>query len=139
MKYLRPYLLFMLLFLASFSLVAGCGGGGPDVTVGPGGISQGDALDGLMARTQQALSRVNSVESAQRANQDLVRINQDYDDLLYHMTKLNPEGRREMSKKAAGALPGLQDMADQIHGMPALDDILGETLDEMVEKLVLVQ
>lgn len=134
MKYLRPSLLSMLLVLVSMFLLVGCGGG-PDVTIGPGGISQGDALDGLLARTQQAMSRVNSTDSAIKANKDLVRINQDFDDLLFHMQKLSFDGRREMSKKANRALPELQGMADQIHNMPALDEIMGGTLDEMVEKL----
>ena len=138
MKTLRPSLLILLLVLVSVLPLTGCAPG-PDLTVGPGGISQGAALDGLLARTQRAMAQVNSVDSAKKANEDLIRINEDYDDLLFHMQKLEFNGRIAMAKKSMSALPEMQRMVAQIHEMPALDDILGETLDLMVEKLGMVR
>jgi len=121
-------------FLLAALFLAGCGGGNsPNMELG--GINTGDMLDGLLARTYRALGSVNSMQSAEAAVPQLQAINDDFDDLIYHIPKLSDDGRTEMSKKAKRAMPEIQDMARRINDMQGLSDILGPSLDTMVDKL----
>ncbi len=121
---------FLLLIIA----VAGCGGGNsPEMELG--GINTGDVLDGLLARTFRALGGINSMQSAEAAAPLLEAINDDYDDLIYHIPGLSEKGRENMSKKARKALPEIQDMAQRINDTPGLSAILGPSMDAMVEKI----
>jgi len=103
--------------------------------VGGAGINMGEALAGIIARTQQVMSKVSDLSSAEQAQPDLHRISQDYDDLLFHRTRLSEQGRFELTKQARQFLPQMQDMADRIHEVPVLYDILGQDLDDIAEKL----
>lgn len=117
--------------------LVGCGGGNsPDMELG--GINTGDMLDGLLARTMRALDTVNSMDSAKAAVPVLEAINDDYDDLIYHVPKLSEKGRSDLSKKAKQALPQIQDTASRINDMPGLSDILGPSMNSMVEKIGLL-
>ena len=121
-------------FLLAALFLAGCGGGNsPEMELG--GINTGDFLDGLLARTFRALGSINSMESAEAAAPVLKAINDDYDDLIYHIPKLSVKGRENMSKKARNALPEIQDMARRINDTPGLSSILGPEMDTMVEKI----
>jgi hypothetical protein len=138
-KILRPSALVVLLVMSiSLFSLPGCGGG-PDPSMELGGINTGEVLDGLLARTQRAMSLVNGVDGAKKANAELLRVNEDYDDLLFHLPKLSDEGRAALAKKSSRALPEMRALASRIHEMPALDDILGVTLDQMVAKLEMVR
>ena len=121
-------------FLLAVLFLAGCGGGNSQ-NMELGGINTGDMLDGLLARTYRALGSVNSMQSAEAAAPQLKAINDDFDDLIYHVPKLSEDGRAEMSKKAKKALPEIQDMARRINDMQGLSDILGPSMDAMVDKL----
>lgn len=124
--------------LALLSAVAGCGGSSNSQDMELGGINTGDMLDGLLARTFRALQSVNSMETAQAAVPTLDAINDDFDDLIYHIPKLSEKGRAEMSGKAKKALPEIQDMARRINDIPGLSDILGPSMNTMVEKITLL-
>lgn len=125
------------IFLLVVFILAGCGGGNsPNMELG--GINTGDMLDGLLARTFRALGSVDSMQSAEAAVPQLTAINDDFDDLIYHVPKMSEEGRSELSKKAKKALPEIQDMAQRINDMPGLNNILGPSMNAMVEKLGLL-
>ena len=115
--------------------LAGCGGGGNSPNMELGGINTGDMLDGLLDRTFRTLGSVNSIETAEAAVPQLKAINDDFDDLIYHIPKLSPEGRNEMSNKARKAFPEINDMASRINEMGSLGKILGPEMDAMVEKV----
>jgi hypothetical protein len=121
-------------FLLAALCLAGCGGGNsPEMELG--GINTGDYLDGLLSRTHRTLSSINSMESAEAAVPLLKAINDDYDDLIYHLPKLSEKGRDDMSKKARKALPEIQNMAQRIKDTPGLSAILGPSMDAMVDKI----
>ncbi len=130
------------IFLIALALVLGLGlvgcGGGNSPNLELGGINTGDMLDGLLARTFRALGSVNSMQAAEAAVPQLKTINDDFDDLIYHIPKLSDEGRSELSNKAKKAMPEIQDMARRINDMPGLSDILGSEMNSMVEKLGLL-
>jgi len=133
LSHVIPAAVLLLLILS----VAGCGGGNsPEMELG--GINTGDYLDGLLSRTFRALNSINSMESAEAAVPQLKAINDDYDDLIYHLPKLSDKGRADMSKKARKALPEIQDMARRINDTPGLSGILGPSMDSMVEKIGLL-
>lgn len=117
---------------------AGCGGGGNSQEMELGGINTGDMLDGLLARTFRTLGDINSLQAAEAAVPQIQAINDDFDDLIYHIPKLSENGRQEMSNKAKKSLPEIQDMARRINDMPGLGSILGSSMDDMVEKLTLL-
>jgi hypothetical protein len=125
------------LFLVSVFFLAGCGGGNSQ-NMELGGINTGDMLDGLLSRTMRTLGTVNSMQSAEAAVPQLKAINDDFDDLIYHLPKLSEEGRVEMSKKAKRSMPEIQDMARRINEMQGLGTILGPEMNAMVEKLGLL-
>jgi hypothetical protein len=133
LSHVIPAAVFLLLIIAG----AGCGGGNsPEMELG--GINTGDYLDGLLSRTFRTLGGINSMESAEAAVPLLKAINDDYDDLIYHIPKLSEKGRADMSKKAQKALPEIQDMARRINDTPGLSGILGPSMDAMVEKIGLL-
>jgi len=133
LSHVIPATVFLLLIIA----VAGCGGGNsPEMELG--GINTGDYLDGLLSRTFRTLGSINSMESAEAAVSQLKAINDDYDDLIYHIPKLSEKGRVDMSQKARKALPEIQDMARRINDTPGLSGILGPSMDAMVEKIGLL-
>ena len=126
------------LILVLIAGLAGCGGGGNSQEMELGGINTGDMLDGLLNRTFRALDSVNSMQTAEAAVPQLDAINDDFDDLIYHIPKLSEQGRAEMSMKAKKALPEIQDTAQRINEIPGLADILGPSMNTMVEKLTLL-
>lgn len=126
------------LLLVLLACLAGCGGGGNSQEMELGGINSGDMLDGLLNRTFRALGNVNSIQTAEAAVPKLKAINDDFDDLIYHIPKLSEKGRAEMSVKAKKALPKIQDLARRINGMPGLSKVLGPSMKDMVEKLTLL-
>lgn len=119
--------------------LAGCGGSQPAQTLGPGGLNTETILQGLQARTHRTVAQVGGLEDARRARAELQRISEDYDDLLFQAEKLTPDGRTVLSRAAARAQPGLASLVQQVHDMPALDDIMGVTLDGILGKLDLVR
>ena len=125
------------LVLALLAGAVGCGGGNSQ-EMELGGINTGDMLDGLLARTMRALNSVNSMETAQAAVPVLDAINDDFDDLIYHVPKLSENGRAEMAAKAKKSLPQIQDMAARINDMPGLSGVLGPSMNAMVEKITLL-
>ena len=129
--------IFATILLLAVAILAGCGGSNSE-DMELGGINTGDMLDGLLARTFKALGGINSMESAEKAAPQLKAINDDFDDLIYHIPKLSEKGRSDLSKKAKNALPEIQDMARRINDMPGLNDILGKSMNDMVEKLSLL-
>ena len=135
---MKPYHRIQVLFflLSTFSLVACGGGNSPNMELG--GINTGDMMDGLLDRTMRTLGSVNSIQTAEAAEPQLKAINDDFDDLIYHLPKLTPEGRNEMSTKARKAFPEIQDMANRINEMGSLGKILGPEMDAMVEKVKLL-
>ena len=133
----RKSLLGTLALILVMSL-AGCGGGGNSPDMELGGLNTGDMLDGLLDRTMRTLGSVNGIQSAEAAVPQLKAINDDFDDLIYHLPKLTPEGRNEMSTKARKAFPEIQDMANRINEMGSLGKILGPEMDAMVEKVKLL-
>ena len=137
MKVLASPLALVMAALFTVILLSGCGGSNSE-DMELGGINTGDMLDGLLTRTFKALGGVNSMESAQKAAPLLQAINDDFDDLIYHLPKLSEKGRSDMSKKAKKALPEIQDMARRINDMPGLNDILGPSMNSMVEKIGLL-
>ena len=126
------------LTLTLFCLI-GCGGSpsyNDSMVASEGaGINMGEALAGLIARTQQTMSKVGDISSAEQAQPELHRISQDFDDLLYHVPRLSEQGRFDISKQARQFLPQMQDMASRVHEVPALYDVIGKDLDEIAEKL----
>lgn len=120
--------------LSGMVLLAACGGSNSkDMELG--GINTGDFLDGLMSRTQKTLASVNSIATAQAAVPQLKAINDDFDDLIYHLPNLSEKGRADIAKKAKRDLPQIQDMAGRINDNSSLRSILGPEMNLMVEKI----
>lgn len=139
MKNLNQSAVPLLLVLLLVVPLTGCGGSGSQKAMELGGINTGEVLQGLLTRTRRAMSQVTNVDSAQQAKVDLIRINEDYDDLLFHIPKLSDEGRAALAKESARALPEMQAMVNRVHEMPALDEVLGATLDQMLAKMAQVR
>ena len=128
-------LVLLLAIAGGVAPLAGCGGSAAKESMSLGGINTGEVLDGLLARTQRAMAQVSNVDTARRVVPELERINEDYDDLIFHLPKLSDEGRAELAKQSARALPRMQAMVEQIHGMDALDRVLGDVLEGMLARL----
>ena len=125
----------MALVVLAALIAGGCGGGGPSPEMELGGINTGEVLQGLLDRAARTLAGVRDYDSAEAAAPQLEAINDDFDDLIYHVPKLSPEGRSEMGRMAAGSLPQIQEAAARINGIRGLDKILGPAMDEMVDKM----
>lgn len=132
---MRKRFLVPTLILMAALFIAGCGGGGSSEEVKLGGIDTTEMLQGLLDRTGRTLATVYDIQSAEAAVAPLRAINDDYDDLLYHVDKLSPKGRQELAKKAHSAMPSLDGAVSRINSIPALAEILGPEMNPMLEKL----
>jgi hypothetical protein len=131
---MRKRTLVLTLILTASLLAAGCGGGSSE-EVKLGGIDTTEMLQGLLDRTARTLATVYDIHSAEAAVAPLRAINDDYDDLLYHVPKLSPKGRQELAKKAQGAMPSLSQAVSRINQIEQLAEILGPQMNPMLEKL----
>ena len=116
-------------------LMAGCGGSSKNEDMKLGGIDTSEVLAGLLTRTGRTLDSVRDMASAQKAVTQLTAINDDFDDLLYHVPKLSEKGRSDLAQKARKAMPQMQQTVSQINASPGLRDILGPSMESMMEKL----
>jgi hypothetical protein len=124
----------VLLVLAALAAVPGCSKKTSE-EVKLGGIDTTEVLQGLLDRTARTLGGVRDMASAEKAAGQLKMINDDYDDLLYHVDKLSPKGRGQLAGKARNALPEIQAAADRINASGPLADLLGPQMGAMLEKL----
>ena len=95
------------LMIAIGACFGGCSSG-PSEEVKLGGIDTTEMLQGLLDRTARTLASVRDLNSAKAAVAPLKAINDDYDDMLYHVPKLSDKGRGELAKEAQKAMPSLQ-------------------------------
>lgn len=100
-----------------------------------GGIDTTEMLQGLLDRTARTLGGVRDMKSAEAAAKQLRGINDDYDDLLFHVPRLSPKGRQELAKKARKSMPQLQMAVSQINANPGLAEVLGTEMSAMLKKL----
>ena len=125
----------MPILLLTLTLLAACGGSSSNEDMKLGGIDTSEVLAGLLTRTGRALENVRDAQTAQAALTELTAINTDFDDLLYHVPKLSEKGRSDLAQKARKAMPQMQYTVDQINSSPGLRDILGPSMETMMEKL----
>lgn len=131
---MRKPVIALILILTAGLLAAGCSSG-PSEEVKLGGIDTTEMLQGLLDRTARTLATVYDIQSAEAAVGPLQAINDDYDDLLYHVDKLSPKGRQELAKKAQTAMPSMSQAVSRINQIEQLADILGPQMNPMLEKL----
>ena len=94
-----------------------------------------EMLQGLLDRTSRTLSSVRDMKSAKAAAVDLRAINDDFDDMIYHVPKLSYAGQEELAKKAQKSMPMLQQAVRHINESPAMSEILGAEMNAMFDKL----
>jgi hypothetical protein len=124
----------ILVVLAACVAAAGCSKKSSE-EVKLGGIDTTEMLQGLLDRTARTLGGVRDMASAEAAAKKLRGINDDFDDLLYHVPKLSPKGRQELAKKAQKSMPQLQTAVSQINSNRAMAEVLGPEMGVMLEKL----
>lgn len=130
---LRSVTIYLLTTIILMALLGGCGGR-RDPEVELAGISTIDYLDGLMKGVSRALNGVNNIETAYAAAPKLEQLATDYDDLIFHAEKLSLDGRSKLAKEAYKYWPELQRMADMIQTSPALQPILGQPMQNLLDR-----
>lgn len=126
---------FAAVFAVSAVVLAGCGGSKPSEDVKLGGIALTDVLDGLLTRANRALGGIQSLETAQAAVPELHVVNDDFVDLRFHAPKLSPAGQDELAKRARQHQPELHGMVRAVQESPALAEIMGTEMEEMLGHL----
>ena len=121
--------------IATLIVLAGCGGSKPSEDVKLGGIALTEVLDGLMNRTNQALRGISDGPSADAAKKSLAAIDEDFDDLAFHLPKLSPDGRTEFAKHVEKRLPEMEQMRAMVHRSPQLSMLLGDEMDRIATKM----
>ncbi len=123
----------IVLFLAVFVLLAGCGGSKPH-ELERGGLNAGDLMQGLLDRTMVTLGSVTSQDSAEEALPVLEEINKEFEDLIDTKGDLSEQGQADLSDQAAKAMPGLKDITQRIN-MQSYGDMLRPVMHEMISNL----
>jgi hypothetical protein len=123
----------IVLSVAVFVLLAGCGGNQPH-ELERGGLNAEDLMQGLLDRTMVTLGSVTSQDSAEEALPVLEEINKEFEDLIDTKGDLSEQGQAGLSDQAAKAMPGLKDITQRIN-MQSYGDILRPVMYEMISNL----
>jgi hypothetical protein len=130
----KRVLVIAVLMIAILACTSGCSSKSSE-EVKLGGIDLTEMLQGLLDRTSRTLSSVRDMKSAKAAAVDLRAINDDFDDMIYHVPKLSYAGQEELGKKAQKSMPMLQQAVRHINESPAMSEILGAEMNAMFDKL----
>lgn len=122
-----------LVVMLSACLLAACSSG-PKEEVKLGGIALTDVFDGLVIRTDQMLKGLSQGGSTADARDEIISINDGYDDLIFHAWKLPPEGQTELAKRATRHLPTVERLVYMVEGSP-LEATLLTDLEAMRDRV----
>ncbi len=116
-------------------LLMGCSSSKPNPDLNLGGIDIGEVFSGLMSRVPHALNGINSMESANKALNELTSVSLDLDDLIFNSQKLSEKGQLDLSMLALKATPEIEELNQMVNESPVFQGKLGGTMEDIVAKL----
>lgn len=121
------------LLVAILALVPGCSSQKKyDESLQMPNFNYGEILDGHMKRATLAMQKVQDLQTAKQAANDLTAINIDLDDLVYNMPRLSEEGQFQLGKLAGQHMSVVEPLSRNIAQIPQLDEVLSEPIGEMM-------
>jgi len=127
------HILTIVLAVAVFTLLAGCGGNKPH-ELERGGLNAGDLMQSLLDRTMTTLGGVTSRPSAEEALPVLEEINEEFKQLKETKSDLSEPGQADLAAQAEKAMPGLKDNWRRVN-MQSYGDILRPVMEDMIVNL----
>ncbi|MCP4290817.1 MAG: hypothetical protein GY780_03160 [bacterium] len=116
-------------------LMSGCAGSQPNPDLVLGGLDLEEAVNGMISRIHQVMGTVNNLDSAKKADAELKLVSMNLDDLIFNSQKLNMEGQTALSMVMLNKVPDINTLINQVKTSPAIEEILGETLVGIRDKM----
>lgn len=105
----------------------------PNLTIG--GVNLANQVNSSMSTLRSVLPTITDATSAQAALPKLREAATQLNDVGDLATKLSPEGRSDLAKLIAAAMPTINQMCDKVLAAPGVGDIAKPTIDELRGKL----
>ena len=134
-KYSNPQAALAVLVLLALVQLSGCASNKPNPDLDLGGMDLEEAFTGAMQRVNQILGGINSMESAEKANEELKLISMGVDDLLFNSEKLSPNGQTALSMIAVDEASKLENLIAQVNNQPVIAKAVSGTLQEILGKI----
>ncbi len=115
--------------------MSGCAGSQPNPDLVLGGLDLEEAVNGMISRIHQVMGTVNNLDSAKKADAELKLVSMNLDDLIFNSQKLNMEGQTALSMVMLNKVPDINTLINQVKTSPAIEEILGETLVGIRDKM----
>ena len=128
---------FFVVFLAlvSLLLMSGCSSG-PNPDLNLGGIDIEEVFKGQISRVHQILGGVNSLDSVDKAAEELQIVSYNMDDLVFNSAKLSDEGQIALGILAMKAAPEIESLMGQVNSSPVTEEKLGGILGDIHAKIL---
>ena len=130
-----PQAAFAILVLLAMVQLSGCASNKPNPALNLGGIDLEAAFTGAMQRVNQILGGINSMESAEKANEELKMVSMGMDDLIFNSEKLSPDGQTALSMIALDEASKMENLIAQVNYQPVIAKAVGGTLQEILAKI----
>ena len=124
----------VLIILALFQLT-GCGSSQPNPELDLGGMDLEEAFTGSIKRVNQILGKIDSLDAAEKANDELKLMSMGMDDLIFNSQKLSMDGQTALSMVALKEAQNMESMMAQVSSQPAINKIVGGTMQEILDKI----
>jgi len=134
-KISTPQTALAILVLLAMVQLSGCASNKPNPDLDLGGMDLEEAFTGAMQRVNQILGGINSMESAEKANEELELVSMGMDDLIFNSQKLSPNGQTALSMIAVEEASNLENLIAQVNNQPVIAEAVGGTLQEILGKI----
>ncbi len=132
---LLPNFILSVVALLAFANFSGCASSQPNPALDLGGMDLEAAFSGAIQRVGQILNEIDSIETAEKANDELALISMGMDDLLFNSQKLSMDGQTALSMVALKESQNMQDMMAQVSAQPAINNVVGGTMQDILAKI----
>jgi len=124
----------VLILIALFQLT-GCAPSQPNPALDLGGMDLEEAFTGAIHRVNQILGSIDSLDAAEKANDELEMISMGMDDLIFNSQKLSMDGQTALSMVALKEADNMESMMAQVSSQPAVNKVVGGTMQDILAKI----
>jgi len=99
------------------------------------GIDLGSEISKVVSSTTDTLAGITSVKSAEDALPELMRINDELQNITGLATELSANGRSDLAGLVSGAMGDFMQLTDKVNTIPGVADILNPVMEPILKQL----